>query len=428
MLQFKDSCKRFASLAALIALALLLMQSALFAQQTGTITGTVQDSTGAVIPGAKIKLTNTASHDVRESISNAEGFFAFAGVVTGTYDVRVEAKGFSSWEKKAIGVQPGDKRTVGTIALMVGGAEQVVTVESTGSGVDIVASGDRAALLTPENIKNLTLQGRDVTELLKVLPGFSNTTGGGGLANTSGYNPMITSIGSAIGNGYAANGAPNRAGGVDLLSDGAHVIDPGCNCNATQTINADMIQEVKVATSTFGADSAKGPVVVQAVGKAGSSEYHGSAYLHFRDSSMFSNDAGLKAQNMSRPSERYWYPGGQVGGPIPGTNKKITFFSGYEYYNQNFPDTDVQAGLLQAVVPTASMRNGLFDTTLSDNAALCSALSGWHPACGALTDSHHSPGDAAYNAGTGFYQNEWGAWTPVTNSDISAYLDPSMVN
>lgn len=396
-------------------LVLLLLQSPLFAQQTGMISGTVLDATGAVVPGANITLTNEATKAVSKTVSNGEGFFAFPAVGAGTYTMKVEATNFRGFEKKSLALRPGDKLTVGDIALQVGATGEYVTVESTGTGVDVVTSGDKATTLTTTDIKNLATEGRDVSELLKVLPGFNTYTGYGGLANKPSWDPAVVSIGSAVGNGYSANGAPNRAGGVDLVSDGAHVIDPGCNCNATQTINPDMISEVKISTSAYGADQAQGPVLVQAVGKSGTDQYHGSAQLLFRDSKMFSNDYSVKQAKIDRPSERYWYPHGQFGGPVPGTNKKMTFFSGFEYYKQKYPDSVVQAGLLQAVVPTLSMRQGLFSHTPADNATLCNALyasGGWHPGCDTFTS---------------FNQNQWWGSVNTPDSNISNYLDPSMV-
>jgi hypothetical protein len=100
---------------------------------------------------------------------------------------------------------------------------------------------------------------------------------GGSVANATGYDGLVVGFTNAVGNGYVPNGLPFR-GGADLTSDSAHVIDPGCNCSSTQTVNADMTAEVKVQTSNFGADQAKGPVVINAVGKSGTSAYHGEAY------------------------------------------------------------------------------------------------------------------------------------------------------
>jgi hypothetical protein len=351
--------------AGLIVLALLLMPSTVYAQSTGTVTGTVYDQSGAVVPAAKISLVNHTTHDVRQSVSNDVGYFAFPSVFPGTYDLTVVANNFRTWQQTGLVVRPGDLRNVSDISLTLGKVEQTVTVQALAAEVAPTDSGERSASLTGTDIQNLALTGRDVTELVKILPGFNNFTDQGGVQNTSGYTATVVSIGSAIGNGYSANGSPNR-GGTALISDGANVIDPGCNCSATQTINDDMVQEVKVQASNFGADSAKGPVVVNAVGKSGSATYRGEAYLYARDAILNSTDWYVGNQRQNKPSDRYLYPGAQFGGPIPHTQKKLLFFSSYEYYHQAFPGP-----LLSTIVPTLSMRQGNFSLLQADNQALC---------------------------------------------------------
>ena len=96
MRQLVSLCRRYGATAALILAALLLLQSTVFAQQTGTISGTVFDTTGAVIPGAKVVLHNAATKDARSTTSNGEGFFTFPGLIPGDYNVTAEAKGFRS--------------------------------------------------------------------------------------------------------------------------------------------------------------------------------------------------------------------------------------------------------------------------------------------------------------------------------------------
>ncbi len=393
----------------LTAITLAALSSLLFAQQTGSVVGTVTDKTGAVVANASVTLTNGATKDIRHTTSNGEGFFAFSGAVAGDYTVTVEAAGFQQIEQSGIHLSPGDRRNL-NVSLAVGAATEHITVEVNSSQIQIVDSGDLSSTLSSREIRNLTLQGRDVTELVKTLPGFNVNTSYNGLQNKTAYDTQITTIASAVGRGYTANGAVERAGGADLVSDGAHLLDAGCNCNATQTINADMVSEVKVTTSAYGADGVSGPVVISAVSKSGSAEYHGGAYLHFRDSALNSNDWNYKFNKLARPNDRYWYPGGQFSGPVPHTNKKLIFFAGYEYYNQTFPEGST-GGIIKAQVPTASMREGLFDPTLADNAALCSTLTNW-PAnqdrCQTI-DSIHTMN---------------GVVTGITNSDISAYIAP----
>ena len=154
---------------------------------------------------------------------------------------------------------------------------------------------------------------------------------------------------------FSANGT--RTGALDITSDGAHIIDPGCNCGQAMNTNADMTAELKVMTSNFGADEAKGPVVISAIGKSGGQQFHGELYTYARNWHLNANDPQNKDAGTSarRPETKYFYPGGNIGGPliIPGTNfnhnrDKVFFFFGTEYYKQN-----VDNGVYHAVVPTA---------------------------------------------------------------------------
>jgi hypothetical protein len=351
-----------------VMLAWLILAPAALAQTTATITGTVADPTGAVVPKAKITLKRSASGDTRESVSNASGYFSFTRVVPGTYDLSVNASGFKIWETKNLQVHPGDERDISNIHLQIGATSETVTVEA--NTIAPVDSGERSALLNSKQIQNLSLEGRDVTELIKIMPGMA-VFAGGDINNQSGFDPSVVNVGSStLGNGFISNGNVNR-GGMDLTADGAHIVDPGCNCGATQTVNADMVAEVKVQTSNFGADSAKGPVVVNAIGKSGSSEYHGQANFYVRKTGWDANRWDNNNQSLPRGNDNKYYPNGQLGGPVPFTHKKVVFFSGYEYYHQ-----ELASQTIQSYVPTQSMRNGNFSSTALDNAALCSNSSG----------------------------------------------------
>jgi hypothetical protein len=385
-------------LAAGLCVLVLLLSTLSSAQSSGTVTGTVADQSGAVVAKAKISLKNEATGDTRETTSNESGYFSFGTVNPGNYTVKVSAANFKSFERKGLSVLPGDVRDVRDIALQVGTSSDVIEVTGVADEIAPVDSGERSSVLTSKQIENLSLEGRDATELIRTLPGFAVYNG---LQNKAQDFTVVSPTGGAVGQGYVGNGAPYR-GGTDIISDGAHILDNGCNCGATQTVNGDMVSEVKVQTSNFGADSAKGPVVVNAVGKSGTTAYHGEVVMHARDGSLNSDDWAFKHQQLTspkglvpNPSGRFLYPGVQFGGPVPGTNKKLVFFVGYEYYYQKgFPFTaNINIpGLLTDVVPTMSMR-GLdvtgkplpggadFSTTgdpgnNGDNTALCAGASG----------------------------------------------------
>jgi hypothetical protein len=397
--------------------------TSLFAQQTGSVVGTVTDQTSAVIPHAKVVLTNTATKDIRTTSSNAEGFFSFSGVVSGDFSVRVEAKGFRSVEQTGIHISPDDRRNL-NVSLTIATENASVVVQASASSIT-VDSGDLSNTLDAATIQKSTLTSRDVTELIKTLPGFNDFTDFGGVRNRTGYDATVTSIQSAVGNAVNSVGVPSRAGGADLTSDGAHIIDPGCNCNATQTVNPDMVAEVKVTSSAYGADQQTGPVVIAAVGKSGSSTYHGGAYMHYRNSALNSFDwmvnhvfvagqaGSANPTAPTKPAERYYYPGGQIGGPVPHTHNKIVFFGGFEYYNQMFPEQN-SGGLVRANVPTLSERAGHFDPTLADNAAACNAMASW------VSGGYRCQNFTAIGTSTG-------AVGGIKNDDISAYIAPGAV-
>src|SRR5690349_15084961 len=125
-----------------------------------------------------------------------------------------------------------------------------------------------------------------------------------------------------------------------------------------------MISEVKVLTSNFSAENAKGPVVVNTVTQSGGSTFHGNLRFNVRNSTMNANDALYKEStfNTPRPDESFYYPGFSIGGPvlIPGTGlnksrQKVFFFDGYENYHQK-----LDGGVDRAFIPTAAMLNGDF--------------------------------------------------------------------
>ncbi|MFN7930735.1 MAG: carboxypeptidase-like regulatory domain-containing protein [Blastocatellia bacterium] len=331
---------------------------------TGQLSGTVLDQTGAVIPNANVTLTNQLSGDIRRTVSNSDGVFAFASVPTGEYKVTIEASGFAKWERTGVRVSAGDRRTVADIALGASAVSGTVDVTATADQLAPVDNGEKSLTLTNKQITNLSLVGRNATELIKALPGFTPITG---LDNKPGYNGEAIGINgngdggkqSAIGN-FSANGT--RAEALDIVADGAHVSDPGCNCATPININPDMVEEFKVSTSNFGADVSKGPVTLNAISKGGGKDFHGSAYSYFRNYNLNSNDWSFNKNKLSRPENDYKFPGGNFSGPVvlPWTdfNKnhdKLFFFVGFEFYKQT-----LDTGIVQSRVPTQAMRGGDF--------------------------------------------------------------------
>lgn len=343
-------------IAGLLTATLLLWAAAALAQGSGTctVTGTVYDQSGAVVSGAKVKLTRTATNTSRETVANGSGFFSFIGIPAGNYDVKVEAKGLAAFTQTGLPLHINDQIDLKGIALKVAGGAATVEVTSAPAEIIPESSGDVSYTITAKQVDNLSIIGRNAVELLKILPGAQNSGGWNGV-----YTGETSSFNGGAG-AYTVNGT--RFDQLAVVSDGGNVVDPGFNGGAAVTPNFEMIQEVKVETASYSAENPNGPTVMETVTKSGTRNFHGEAYYTIRDGSMNANDWQNNYLKVGRPASRYQYPGFNIGGPviIPGTEfnksrEKLFFFAGFEWYRQG-----VDLGVKKTVVPTADMRTGNF--------------------------------------------------------------------
>jgi hypothetical protein len=331
----------------------------------GTLTGVVSDQSQSVVHDAKVTLRDVGSGSTRDTVTNSDGYYTFASVPVGTYSLTVESPGFKAHKEDAIRLGGGERRNV-NVSLAVGAATESVEV----SGVQdfattAVDSGEKSFTLETKELQNFTQVGSNAAEYIKIVPGFAIQNGTQNKANYNGQTIGINANGdsgsqSPLNNAFSYNGLPTNS--LDITADGAHVSDPGCNCDTPVNPNSDFIQEFKVLTSNFSAEEQKGPVVITSVTRSGGSTFHGSAFFSARNHVLNANDWLNNYSGVQQPSNKYYYPGFTLGGPvrIPGTdfNKKrdkLFFFTGFEYFYQV-----LDTGLLRAVVPTANEINGNF--------------------------------------------------------------------
>ena len=327
-----------------------------------SLSGTVVDNSGAVIPGAEVTVKNSDSGTTRIVKTNQEGYFSLTEMPAATYEVSAFLTGFDKWVGTGIVLNGGDSRTM-TITLKVASTTTKVEVTEKVTGIATVDNGDKSAVISSSDLQNLSLVSRNATEFIKILPGAAMQANGG--TNRASY------VGETIGINNSSIGG--NTGGlssvtingqfVDITQDGQHVFDPGASGAATPVNpNPDMISEVKVLNASFSAENAKGPVVVNTVTKGGGSGFHGAAYMYARNSAMNANDSFNNSVGAAKPPSSYYYPGGNIGGPliIPGTGfnksrQKVFFFEAYENYHQL-----LDGGVDRSFVPTAAMLNGDF--------------------------------------------------------------------
>jgi len=415
----------------LLALTLFTLTSAV-AQSTASVDGIVHDAVGALIPKPKMQLTNIATGKSLTTTGNGSGVFSFSGLDSGDYVLHVDAPGFASQELSGIHLNPGDQRTFRDIMLKAGETTSVTVTDVQGQlSTD---SGETSTLISAEDIDHLAVEGRDVTELLKILPGMAIVQNSTSFANAA-YDPSLVSFGGAIGS-YSGNGTQTNS--TALLSDGMDITDPGSYGLAIQNVNYDQVAEVKVQTGSFTSDTAHGPIVVNAIGKSGGATFHGSLYTYARTYQLNSLDWQAKYVGSQPPHDRQIYPGITIGGPvfIPGLNfnrsKKLTFFVGAEEYAQRsvYAYNSPYAATVTALVPTANMRKGIFSDNELNSLLGPNRIANPNYVAGSTATATYDPYYCPNTIYTSICNTPTtGPFGPnyvptITNGDISAYPDP----
>jgi len=195
-----------------IAVVALLSTSALWAQAIfATLTGVVTDPSGAVVANAKITLRDAGSGSERNSVTDSQGFYTFASIPVGTYNLTIEAPGFQAYRATDIAMGGGERRNVNA-SLTVGSTNQTVEVTGTADLLTPVDSGEKASVLTTQQLENFIQVGSNAAEYLKIMPGFGNQNGSN---NKSSYSGQVVGIN---GNGDGGDLAASPSTGVGLAN------------------------------------------------------------------------------------------------------------------------------------------------------------------------------------------------------------------
>jgi Carboxypeptidase regulatory-like domain/TonB-dependent Receptor Plug Domain len=326
------------------------------AQSNGSVTGTVKDSNGGVIGGASVAIADPGLA-VRQTVTtNAEGAFVFPLLPPGTYTLSAEMAGFKKSEKSNVVVPVATKVNVGDVVLEVGSLTETVSVQAEAGQLEIQTdSGERSNVVTNRQLRNIPLNGRNVVDLMRTIPGV---IAGGVTANAASTVTNITG-------GFSINGT--RSAQHEYTVDGVTNLNLGNNTGALVSVNPDALDEVKVLTSNYQAEYGRaGGGFIALTTRGGTNEFHGGARYFRRHDSMnadpyFNNLRGGSANGFPRPLYRYNYYGWDFGGPviiphvINGRNK-LFFFISQEYYRQLVP----QAASINILVPTTAERAGDF--------------------------------------------------------------------
>jgi len=334
--------RNFGLIIILLTGALLLCAATASAQQSfGSISGVVQDGQGAVIPNAKVELTNTAQGVVvREVTTSTEGTFVITPLPPATYSLAVEAPGFKKYVNNEIKLFAQDRIGLPPVVLEIGSTGEAVTVEASVAELQTI-SAERSGVLTGSQMVDLASNTRNFADLLKTVPGFNMDTNN-------------------------ANGLRTDQNAIAV--DGTSVMDVGNNSAGGWRMNSDIIAELKVLTNgqqaEFGRASGANITVVT---KSGAKEFHGVGYEFYRNEWLNANTFTNNYAGLPRPRNRNSTFGFNLGGPvyIPGkfnSNKeKVFFFTNWEFQRPRLFDN-----LVRLTVPTLEERRGDFSKSTSN--------------------------------------------------------------
>ncbi|MGB8989561.1 MAG: TonB-dependent receptor, partial [Candidatus Sulfotelmatobacter sp.] len=338
----------------------------LWAAANGSLSGTLRDPSGAVVPGATVQLINIALRSQFKTTSDGRGFYVFPALPVGRYELTIQAAGFKTLKRTNLAVDT-DAALKLDVVLQIGPRSESISVEAaaaaTEAQVDTVSTY-LGELVTGSQMTALPLNGRSYTDLLAIQPGIIPVTTmlpnsvimagvTGGLSPSGDLNPGNLSVDGQreSSNGFFVDGIDvqeHMNGGTSIVPD------------------LDSIYEFRVLTNNFDPEYGNyNGGIVTVVTKSGSDAYHGSTFEFLRNTAL--DARGYFDPN--RPAFRQNQFGGTLGGPVK--HRKIYFFADYQGTRTN---EGVETGLIS--VPTVAQRGGDFLDPETQTSTLTGSVSG----------------------------------------------------
>jgi Carboxypeptidase regulatory-like domain len=390
-----------------LCLLVLIGSASLMADVTGSIQGYVRDSSGAVISGAHVTVTEVATNLNRQTATDSQGAYTFLALPPGRYQIVATITGFRQATLKDIDLKVNDELRF-DLTLAVGGAQETVSVEANAVQIQTVSTTLGTTIESPQ-ILAMPLNGRSYLDLLSLQAGVSPINTNSGYSDRGPSSGLYTSSGNV-----STDGQPEWANA--FLVNGAEVNETK-NMGAGLIPNADSIAEFRLLTNSFSAEYGKFTgSVMNTVTKSGTNRFHGTLFEFYRNQGLDATDymSGTKAELKQHQF------GGVLGGPI--WKDKIFFFT-------DFQQTRQVAGVSTGPMSVLSNdeRKGIFPDDVLNSAVQGTA---W-----AQTLTNRNPSGGTVVAGSTLY-NQLG--TPVTTTEldsngnvisvpghnISAYIDP----
>jgi hypothetical protein len=318
---------------------------------TGSILGSIRDSSGLLIAGATVTANHVSTSVLRETKSDSRGDYVFNALPAGEYTLSVNMEGFKPTERRGIVLSTGERLALNPITLNIGLVTEQVTVTAEGTPLQ-TASTERSGLITSSQVDNLLIKGRNVMSLLQLLPGVVDPADN-----------------DSISRNWSLNVNGNRGNMNNVTLDGLSLINVGGGQGHVVQIGQDTVAEVKVLLSNYQAEyGLMAGANVTMVTKSGTRDFHGlgsyfKRHEQFNANNFFSNRLG-----QPKPRSRYNVWNYNIGGPVlvPGkfnqSREKLFFF----WFQEFWPTVQPQSPR-QLTVPTELERAGDFSQSVDVN-------------------------------------------------------------
>ena len=312
-----------------ILLLMSLVPAPLWSQAVGAIEGTVTDSTGAVIPQAKVTAIRDATQVSQSTVTGTAGTFDLPHLGVGTYTVKVEAVGFAAQSITSVTLDVSQERNL-DFQLSAAGVTQTVGVTAA-SPLITTTNGSLAGLVSQQQVEDLPLNGRSIQNLVMLQPGMAQDQGSMGWLAPQ----------------WISNG--NRGETSVATLDGSDATDAEMGTVQFWNFNLDAISEFKIQQANYSAEFGQGGgTITQIVSKSGTNRFHGTAFEYIRNS--YFDAANYFSSTGVSPLQRNEF-GATIGGPI--IRDRTFFFGEYAGFRQLTGTPTLM------LVPTAAQRTGL---------------------------------------------------------------------
>ncbi len=312
---------------------------------TSTLTGVVSDQAGAVIPGAELTLTNTATGETRSLKANSEGRFTFTQLHPSSYTLRVAQTGFREYLRS--GIQLLANQTVeANVSMTAGIASETIEVSAGGQVIDTQTANQSVTLDTRE-VRELPVVARNPFALFH--------TQAGAVAPRTGVSGSTTDQNH---NRFSINGGRDES--VRILIDGIPVV-AGDWGGLIASPGVDAVSEFQINRNVYDAQYGRtAGAVINLTTKSGTTEFHGTAFEYLRNDNLDANSFFNNRANVGKSEFKRNQFGGTIGGPIWKSRKVFGFF-GFEALREASPTTRI------STLPTERERNGDFSQTFNAN-------------------------------------------------------------